>query len=174
MFRDRGTQAALGLAAELGFAIACPLLACVVGGAWADQQLGTKPWLVLAGIVGGMVLAFGAIYNLVKTPLSGRRQTASAAPGAPITIEGARPAGNLQVRLNNALDDFLARLEQVGDTQSLARARQLRSALAPDAPDLSRLVAIQSYFAAAPAPVRDAADTFFADPVVTEILARTH
>jgi hypothetical protein len=181
MFRDRGTMQAAGLAVELGFGIACPMLACIAGGFWADQQLNTEPLLVLAGIFGGLVLAFGAIYNLTKAPLSGRRK--SAPPGSPApagerppdtpTVRLAGPpqeTGRLQTRLNNAIDDLLARLERVGSAEDLAQARLLRQALAPERPDLDRLIAIQSYFAAQPTPARDAADHFFSDPVVTEIL----
>jgi hypothetical protein len=72
--------------------------------------------------------------------------------------------------LNNALDDLLQRLEKVGDAESLAQARALRTALTPAGPDVTRLLAIQQYFAEQPAPVRDAADHFFSDPVVTDIL----
>jgi hypothetical protein len=173
---------ALGLAAELGFGIACPMLVCIGGGYWADQQFNTKPVLVLLGILGGLVLAFGAMYNLVRTPLgdSRKKQTAPAAPGAdstappPVKLEGTLVTGNLQVRLNNAVDDLLARLERVGDAEDLAQARQLRQALAPAQPDLDRLVAIQSYFAARESGARDAADHFFSDPVVTEILNTMH
>lgn len=178
MFRERGTVTGLGLAAELGFAIACPMLACIGGGLWADQQFATKPLFVLLGIAGGLVLAFGTIYNLTRTPVGQKRTTSGAPPAGapadtaapPVKLEGARPSGSLQTRLNNALDDLLARLEQVGDAASLAQARQLRAALAPGQPDLSKLLAIQSYFANRPGPVRDAADHFFSDPVVTEIL----
>jgi hypothetical protein len=175
--RDRGTMQAVGLAAQLGFAIACPMLACVGGGYWADQQLNTRPWLVLAGIAVGLLLAFGTVYSLTRTAFGTRKP---AAPGAAtggdtaerptLTLEGPRPTGTLQVRVNNALDDLLRRLERVGDAESLAQARALRTALAPAGPDLTRLLAIQQYFAEQPAPVRDAADHFFSDPVVSEIL----
>ena len=76
------------------------------------------------------------------------------------------------MRLNNALDDLLARLEKIGDAESLAQARELRHALNPAAPDLTRLLAVQHYFAEQPALVRDAGDHFFSDPVVSEILER--
>src|SRR5215204_4841359 len=98
MFRDRGTMQAAGLAIELGFAVACPMLACVAGGYWADQQLNTTPLLVLAGIFGGLVLAFGAIYNLTKVPLSGRRTSTTAGSLAP-TEPGERPPDAPTVRI---------------------------------------------------------------------------
>src|SRR5689334_8858299 len=108
--RDRGTMQAVGLAAQLGFAIACPMLACVGGGYWADQQLNTRPWLVLAGIALGLLLAFGTLYNLTKTsfaPSSKRPATGGSPPDATprptLTVEAPRPSGTMQVRLNNAL-----------------------------------------------------------------------
>jgi len=176
MFRDRGSNQAIGLAAELGFALARPLMAWIGGGLWVDQQFNTKPLFVLVGILLGLVLAFGTMYNLVRTPVSGRSKRAAPAPGEPasggpaLKLEGARPSGSVQSRLNNALDDLLAQLEKVGQAGDLEQARHLRQALAPTSPDLDRLVAIQSYFAARPEPIRDAADHFFSDPVVTEIL----
>ncbi len=174
--RDRGTMQAVGLAAQLGFAIACPMLACVGGGYWADQQLNTRPWLVLAGIAVGLLLAFGTLYNLTRMAFGSKKPagsptTTNDTEGRPmLTLEGPRPTGTMQVRLNNALDDLLARLEKIGDAKSLAQAQGLRTALAPGGPDLTRLLAIQQYFAEQPALVRDAADHFFSDPVVTEIL----
>ena len=177
--RDRGTMQAVGLAAQLGFAIACPMLVCVGGGYWADQQLNTRPWLVLAGIAFGLLLAFGTLYSLTRMAFGPRKPTGTGRAAGDsetterttLTLEGPRPpTGSLQVRLNNALDDLLQRLEKVGDTESLAQARALRTALTPAGPDLTRLLAIQHYFAEQPAPVRDAADHFFSDPVVTDIL----
>ena len=176
--RDRSTMQAVGLAAQLGFAIACPMLACVGGGYWADQQLNTRPLLVLVGIALGLLLAFGTLYNLTrmafgstgKTSATGDSAATDATPRPTLTIEGPRPTRTLQVRLNNALDDLLARLEKIGDAESLAQARELRHALNPAAPDLTRLLAVQHYFAEQPALVRDAGDHFFSDPVVSEIL----
>jgi hypothetical protein len=176
--RDRGTMQAVGLAAQLGFAIACPMLACVGGGYWADQQLNTRPWLVLGGIAVGLLLAFGTLYSLTRMAFGARKPAApgASAPGSDVTdrpiltLEGPRPTGTLQVRLNNALDDLLQQLERVGDAESLAQARALRTALAPAGPDLTRLLAIQQYFAEQPVPVRNAADHFFSDPVVSEII----
>jgi len=176
--RERGTMQAVGLAAQLGFAIACPMLACVGGGYWADQQLNTRPWLVLAGIAMGLLLAFGTLYNLTrmsfgtkKPPATGPSAGESAATERQtLTLEGPRPTGTLQVRLNNALDDLLRRLEKVGDAESLAHARELRTALAPAAPDLTRIGRGLAGQYSQPAPVRDAADHFFSDPVVSDIL----
>jgi hypothetical protein len=41
---------ALGLAWELGYTIAIPLVLLALAGRWADQAFHTSPWLLLAGI----------------------------------------------------------------------------------------------------------------------------
>src|SRR5215212_2290130 len=123
MFRDRGTNQGIALAAEIGFAIACPLLAFIGGGLWADQQFNTKPVFVLLGLV----LGFGTMYNLTRSMPSGRSRRATPLTAAtsestvpPLKLEGAQPTGSLNSRLNNALDDLLARLENVGEPGDLA------------------------------------------------------
>jgi F0F1-type ATP synthase assembly protein I len=46
---------ALGLAWELGYMITVPLVLFALVGRWADGQFGTKPWLLLAGVILAMV-----------------------------------------------------------------------------------------------------------------------
>jgi F0F1-type ATP synthase assembly protein I len=41
---------ALGLAWELGYTIAVPLVILALVGRWADQTFHTSPWLLLTGI----------------------------------------------------------------------------------------------------------------------------
>ena len=41
---------ALGLAWELGYTIAIPLVILTLAGRWADQVFHTGPWLLLTGI----------------------------------------------------------------------------------------------------------------------------
>ncbi len=55
---------ALALATQLGFAIACPMLVFIGGGAWLDGVLHTAPWLMLLGVLLGILVAGGAIYQL--------------------------------------------------------------------------------------------------------------
>ncbi len=79
--RDNGLTQALALMGQLGFAIACPMVAFIGGGAWLDNRLGTMPWLLFAGILLGLVAAAGTLYRLT-TVQSGKKVdgTASKAP----------------------------------------------------------------------------------------------
>lgn len=42
--------AAIGLAWQLGYTIALPLVLLALGGRFLDRKLGTTPWLLLVGI----------------------------------------------------------------------------------------------------------------------------
>lgn len=50
---------ALGLAWEMGYTIAIPLVVLAFGGRFLDRWLGTAPWLMLAGI--GVAIAISSI-----------------------------------------------------------------------------------------------------------------
>lgn len=63
---DRDTLRALGLAAEIGFAIAVPIVAGSYLGSWADRQLGTEPLFLLVGVLLGMFAGFYTIYQLMR------------------------------------------------------------------------------------------------------------
>ena len=76
---------ALALAAQLGFAIACPMVAFIGGGAWLDSQLGTVPWLLFLGIILGVLAAGGALYQL--TAVQGRKSPGGTTPKAPYKVE---------------------------------------------------------------------------------------
>lgn len=62
---DRDTLRALGLATQLGFAVAGPLVLGIAGGLWLDRQLGTTPLFLLLGLVLGMGGAAYSLYELV-------------------------------------------------------------------------------------------------------------
>ena len=79
-----GLARALVLATQLGFAIACPMVIFIGGGAWLDNQLGWSPWLLLVGIVLGLTTAGGLFYQLAT--LTARRQD-PAAKKAPYKME---------------------------------------------------------------------------------------
>jgi hypothetical protein len=82
--KDNGLAKALALAAQMGFAIACPMVFFIAGGAWLDNQLGWKPWLLFLGIFLGVASAGGLFYQLAT--VTGRR-TDPGARKAPYKVE---------------------------------------------------------------------------------------
>ncbi len=58
----QSTYLALGRYGALGFEFAGAVLAGIFVGRYADSYLGTAPWLLILGAVGGMA---GAIYRLI-------------------------------------------------------------------------------------------------------------
>lgn len=75
----------LGRYAGLGFQFAFTLALFGAAGWWLDEKLGTRPWLLIAGIFLGAVLAFIALLWAVPTSNS------KAAKGSR-TIEGSANA----------------------------------------------------------------------------------
>jgi len=61
---DREIGRALGLFAELGFAMAACVIVGVILGKWLDGRLGTSPWLLLLGCFLGAAAAFKVLYDL--------------------------------------------------------------------------------------------------------------
>ncbi len=55
---------ALGLAWELGYSIAIPLVIFAIGGRWLDRRLGTSPWLLLSGM--GLAILFTTFFLVRK------------------------------------------------------------------------------------------------------------
>lgn len=58
------TWQALGLAWELGYSIAIPLVLFALGGRYLDKKLGTSPWLLLGGM--GLAIIFTTIFLVRK------------------------------------------------------------------------------------------------------------
>ncbi|MFA6285353.1 MAG: AtpZ/AtpI family protein [Parcubacteria group bacterium] len=54
---------ALGLAWELGYTIAVPLVALALLGRFLDKKLGTAPWLLLFGILISIAVSSWAVYK---------------------------------------------------------------------------------------------------------------
>jgi F0F1-type ATP synthase assembly protein I len=54
---------ALGLAWELGYTIAVPLVALALLGRFLDKKLGTAPWLLLLGILISIAVSSWAVYK---------------------------------------------------------------------------------------------------------------
>jgi F0F1-type ATP synthase assembly protein I len=54
---------ALGLAWNLGYTIAVPLVVLALGGRFLDRKLGTSPWILLAGILFSIALSSWLVYK---------------------------------------------------------------------------------------------------------------
>ena len=74
--RNNELAKALALATQLGFAVACPMVVFIAGGAWLDNKLGWSPLLLFVGIILGIASAAGLFYQLATATT--RRQD----PGA--------------------------------------------------------------------------------------------
>ena len=55
-----------GRVSELGFVIAIPIVGGVFLGRWLDGKFDTNPMLTVIGVVLGVMVSFGAMYNIIK------------------------------------------------------------------------------------------------------------
>ena len=67
---QRGALRELGRLAGLGVQFAATVALCAAAGWWADGELGTSPWLLIAGALIGAAAAF---YQVCRTLVSGGR-----------------------------------------------------------------------------------------------------
>ena len=82
------------------------------------------------------------------------------------------PAGeDRQGDLRAAFAAFLADLDEIGNPDLLTKARELRSALQQDEPDVEHVTELRRWFAGRPGRARVAAATFFNTPIVRRIIA---
>jgi F0F1-type ATP synthase assembly protein I len=79
--RDRDSITALGIASELGFGIAGPMVVCTGLGWYLDGQFGTGHWLVMIGLLFGLMGAGYTFYRLA-TAFPTRKPGATAATHA--------------------------------------------------------------------------------------------
>jgi F0F1-type ATP synthase assembly protein I len=54
---------ALGLAWNLGYTIAVPIVVLALAGRYLDKKLGTSPWLLLIGILFSIALSSWLVYK---------------------------------------------------------------------------------------------------------------
>jgi hypothetical protein len=78
--KDSGLARALALTAQLGFSIACPLVVFIAGGAWLDGRLGWSPWLLLTGVLLGVITAGGLLWQLTTVPIRRKKGTGEGTP----------------------------------------------------------------------------------------------
>ncbi|MEK7570591.1 MAG: AtpZ/AtpI family protein [Patescibacteria group bacterium] len=58
---------ALGIAWELGYVIAIPIVVLGIVGRFLDKHFGTSPWLFLAGVIISITLtSFGLVWKFKK------------------------------------------------------------------------------------------------------------
>lgn len=64
--REPGTWRALGELSAVGFAMVAATVIGLAAGYYADQWLGTKPWLMLLGLGCGIAAGFVSLFRSVK------------------------------------------------------------------------------------------------------------
>jgi ATP synthase protein I len=62
---DQGTWKALGELSSIGLVLVVSTIIGLVGGYYADRLLGTSPWLLLVGLVLGIVAGFVNLFRSV-------------------------------------------------------------------------------------------------------------
>lgn len=73
--KDVPPMAEAGRYAGVGIGFAASILLFLFAGYWLDGQLGTRPWLMILGVVVGSVAGFYSMYNrLVIVPERERRK----------------------------------------------------------------------------------------------------
>jgi hypothetical protein len=53
---------------QVGTMLVAPMVAFGAIGYWLDRRFGTKPWLLLAGLILGMIGGFVSFFRLVLPP----------------------------------------------------------------------------------------------------------
>lgn len=61
----------LGIAMQLGFSIAIPLIVFIALGIWADKSFGTMPLLTIAGVLLSLVVSVAEIFQIIKSVQQG-------------------------------------------------------------------------------------------------------
>jgi ATP synthase protein I len=57
----------------IGFFIAACILIGIFTGLWLDNKLGTRPWLMVGGLLAGLAVAFYGVYRMIR-PLMNDKQ----------------------------------------------------------------------------------------------------
>ena len=56
----------LGRASSAGIELAIAVVGCLLLGWWADEKLGTSPWLTLFGLIFGSGVGFRALWKAAQ------------------------------------------------------------------------------------------------------------
>jgi hypothetical protein len=126
------------------------------------------PLRILIENARGLVAGTATAQNLqaILDALPGAQPPTSPAPVPPLAATTTPRVDEIKA----AFGALLATLDEVGNPELLDKARQLRSALAQDEPDLEFIVELRRYFAARPGKARAAAAAFFATPSIRQII----
>ena len=57
----------------VGFFIAACIVGGILAGLWLDDKLNTEPWLMIGGLLVGLVVAFYGVYRMIR-PLMNDKQ----------------------------------------------------------------------------------------------------
>ncbi len=94
---NQDSMKAMALAGELGFGVAGPLVVCTGLGWYLDGLWSTGHWLVMTGLLIGIVSTIGTFYRLATAfpartpPKKGAPGPAKPAAGTDETESGSRP-----------------------------------------------------------------------------------
>ncbi len=65
---------ALSLAWQLGFLIAVPLAGFMIAGFWLDKKINSGPFMLLAGMIVGVVITVYEVYHLLAPLISDKEK----------------------------------------------------------------------------------------------------
>jgi hypothetical protein len=126
----------------------------------------------------GTATRLQAILNALPASASEATPTAEPTPAPPPPPSTPAPAAEAtaaredhRTALRAAFAPFLADLDEIGNPDLLSKARELRSALQQDEPDVEHITELRRWFAGRPGRARDTAAAFFATPIVRQIIA---
>ena len=57
---------AMSLASQLGFLVVSSIGGFILLGIWLDSKLGTTPFLVIGGIIAGIILTIYEVHHMIK------------------------------------------------------------------------------------------------------------
>ncbi|MDQ2807917.1 MAG: AtpZ/AtpI family protein [Chloroflexota bacterium] len=78
--RNRDELRALALISEIGIGVAGPMVVCTGLGWWLDGKFGTDHWLVMIGLLVGLLGAGYSFYRLATAFPAGQAGKKSSAP----------------------------------------------------------------------------------------------
>lgn len=56
----------IGWLTQLGFSIACPMILCIMGALWLSRRFGLGSWVILAGVLLGLLSGISCFMNFAQ------------------------------------------------------------------------------------------------------------